>query len=493
MKARSQGTESESVMCFTSFTHSAGLGAIVQVSCGCVSYVCVCVLSTPWARGTVSLNNVLCEHACARSTASTSGTRFCMSCANVVKSPSRDCPPGLLGVDTTSLANVVRNSNADIWDMCDDLAARAAAGLAYKTLEQAYGVKYIEGGLLYDIPLRQIHRPACHYIRDWMHTPVSGGVVNTQTALILHECKALNIGISVVRNFSLDCVLPKKYGKVCADWLRDARLKADTVSSFASSLLTVVPIVGMFLVDCVQSVAGAEELTEHIRCYMLLVNILGLLTMGAEAGVAHLDLLATWIVEHHDLYVTLYGAETCKPKWHHMLHLPEHYARLQKIISCFVAERKHRASKAAALHVFRYLEHTVLTDLINRQCQQVVEGHGLFQNKFLAHPRVLEVMGVEYLRSTEAVLACGHIHADDIVYVAGGTIARVVAFWQPRGSTHDNLVAHCMGMLVVGDNRYVDSGRPLFVDTDSIVDACVYRPFGDGVIRVRVPFAARFR
>jgi len=75
---------------------------------------------------------------------------------------------------------------------------------------------------------------------------------------------------------------------------------------------------------------------QHIACFLLLVQILGLLSSGADYAVQHMPLLAKLIVDHHTLYVQLYP-HLIKPKFHHILHLPELYMRLQKVISCFVA------------------------------------------------------------------------------------------------------------------------------------------------------------
>ena len=47
-----------------------------------------------------------------------------------------------------------------------------------------------------------------------------------------------------------------------------------------------------------------------------------------------------------------------------------------------VTERKHRLVKSAALFVFRSLEHTTLAHILNDQCEQVIEGHSLFQKRF---------------------------------------------------------------------------------------------------------------
>ena len=53
-----------------------------------------------------------------------------------------------------------------------------------KLVEQELGIKYNPAGVLQDQHLRTIVRPIDHYVRDPMHTLVSGGVCGTQIALL---------------------------------------------------------------------------------------------------------------------------------------------------------------------------------------------------------------------------------------------------------------------------------------------------------------------
>ena len=95
-------------------------------------------------------------------------------------------------------------------------------------------------------------------------------------------------------------------------------------------------------------------------------------------------------------------------------------------MSCFVCERKHRHVKDSALHVFRHLEHTVLHDVVNTQCQQLLEGVELFKEQFLVTPR--DVRDVPNLRrSTRAVLKLGGLYGH-------GVYAKVEMRPRPRPS-----------------------------------------------------------
>ena len=221
---------------------------------------------------------------------------------------------------------------------------------------------------------------------------------------------------------------------------------------------------------------------------LLLVDIIGLLTCGGTEAVKHMDLLAALIRKHHRLYMRLYPVT--KPKWHHMLHLPEQYRAMTKVISCFVAERKHRALKQAALYVFRYLEHTSLASLVTQQCEHIIDGHSLFQRAFLVHPSPVVIAGLSLTRSKGAVLECGGLHAGDVIYVEGGDLARITEFWQ---SEQDVITAQCTGCERVRGSIYRDIDSVVFVHHDTIIDAVAYRKLDDGTFRALLPFLARFR
>ena len=425
-----------------------------------------------------------------------------MDCANVVKCTDVNAlPPGVVGLHESSLANCQRQSNADIWGMCDELAALHAANRTgeLKRKQQVYGVKFIDGGLLFCDRIREVHFPIDSYLRDWMHTIVSGGVANTHCWFIVEALKnTVNIPLAVLRDFTITCILPHKYGKVSETWLNQKRFHAEdrSLHSFASYMLHIVPIIAMLLTDYVDGVAGAQEMKPHIACVMLLANILGLISMGADSAVPFVDLLAEWIVKHHEMFVELYAPSACKPKFHHMLHLPELYRRLRKVISCFTAERKHRSVKRKALHVFRHIEVTVLRDVINDHFEHIIEGHSLYQKIFLVRPRVVDVSpSLTLLRSSTIVLVCGMIKEDDVVYVEGGQIVKIIGFWQCSGLVDDRdasaiIVAHCAGLkkATTGVHHYMYSSS-----VELIVDAMMYRNIGDNRIRVWLPFAARMR
>ena len=414
------------------------------------------------------------------------GNKPCMDCSNLMKVANPALlPAGAKHLSTSTLDGIDFNTNEDIWEIADVLKETVDAHLPIAEMETSRGVKYNRHGLLLNKALRKIHLPIDHYLRDWMHILVSGGTANAQMHAVAKALKIENVPTSIIQKYSTEYTLPAKYGTVSKEWTATARFSGKEFNSFASPMLTLVPIIGAFLVD---HCSHKASMPPHIECWLLLVQILGVLTCGGTQAVEYMEYLVDLIEKHHKLFVELYP-KNIKPKWHHMLHLPRQYETMKKIISCFVTERKHRSLKRSALYVFRYLEHTSLADLVTQQCEQILDGHSLFQREFLVHPSTIEVGGQNIKRANAACLECGNIHARDIVYVKGGQLVRLTAFWEYKAGL---LTAQGTRCYKVGEHKYRDSATVVFVESHFIIDAVAYRKRDDGDLRVLLPFLARF-
>jgi hypothetical protein len=144
-----------------------------------------------------------------------SGIVPCMDCSNMVATNDAELlPAGMVPISVTSLGECTFRTNEDIWAIADRLRGLVHAGIDIKALEKAHGLKYNAQGLLFNMQLRDVHRPIDHYIRDWMHTLVSGGAANVETGHLVQALKSIGIPASLLQEYSLEYVLPKKYGKV---------------------------------------------------------------------------------------------------------------------------------------------------------------------------------------------------------------------------------------------------------------------------------------
>lgn len=211
--------------------------------------------------------------------------------------------------------------------------------------------------------------------------------------------------------------------------------------------------------------------------------IIGVLATGPEEVPRYVDKLRRMIVEIHGLMSLL--STSIKPKLHHMHHILDGVVWLGKLVSCFVTERKHRTVKDCALHVLRHIEHTVLADLVNRQCRQLPEGVDLFKAQLLVHPRAVEG-APNVCRSRAAVLRCGEIRSKDIVWFKNAECGRIAGFYEVGESIIADVVLY-QNVLDDPCLFHEDRQSKQFVDVGAIVDACTWYYDSPGVIKVVIP------
>ena len=70
----------------------------------------------------------------------------------------------------------------------------------------------------------------------------------------------------------------------------------------------------------------------------------------------------------------------------------------------------------------RYIEHTVLIDVVNQMCEQMVGGHDLFETMILVQPRECKLQP-EIMTSKKAVLECGAVAHNDVVFFSRISLA----------------------------------------------------------------------
>ena len=93
--------------------------------------------------------------------------------------------------------------------------------------------------------------------------------------------------------------------------------------------MSLIPIIVGFLWDTVDS-SQHPDLAEHVTCFVTLWQIVGICSLGPVDAVPYVDLLRTLIEKHGALFVTLYGQHV-KPKFHHLLHIPEN---IESLVAC---------------------------------------------------------------------------------------------------------------------------------------------------------------
>ena len=105
-----------------------------------------------------------------------------------------------------------------------------------------------------------------------------------------------------------------------------------------------------------------------------------------------------------------------------MLHIPDNMRAIGNLLSCFVTERKHRSIKAAALHSFRHVEHTIAIDIVNRFVSARTSTQ-LYAPQFPVNGRVHETAAGPVCIPLRATLRYGDVFVQDIVSIQrGGSI-----------------------------------------------------------------------
>ena len=279
----------------------------------------------------------------------------------------------------------------------------------------------------------------------------------------------------------MSCVLPAQRDKPNKEWINDNRLEDQSIASFASTMLTIIPIIIMLL-DRFPQVA--HYLPDHVACYKKLYDILWILRCDAHGK--RIDLLRHLIEEHHKMWARLYP-ESAKPKLHQLLHVPQGIAYLGKVIACFTCERKHREVKRTAVNVYRHFEHTTIVDMLHSMCEELSE-HDLFAEQTLVRCEHKVVIGsLELLTADSCLCHCGEITRGDVIAFESGTAAKVSSFWK-HPYNHD-IAVQCMVLSRVHDSTdvYHESSDVIFCPVRKIIDAVPYFPMDGRMLRVGMP------
>ena len=168
---------------------------------------------------------------------------------------------------------------------------------------------------------------------------------------------------------------------------------------------------------------------------------------------------------------------------------------LGKLLSCFVTERKHKEVKSAAVHIFRHIEHTVLTDLVNKTFEQLSRGDDIYMQSFLVRPRCVRVADSNLRRSNVAVLRLGRVSAGDVTMNSNGDVGMVTAMWQgiPASST---IYAEVEEYPTINDDlrfRSVTRSTQQFWDASTLIDTIIWVEESPGIIRIAIPPGILYR
>lgn len=396
-------------------------------------------------------------------------------------------PDGCVSIRCVDISKITFNSDDDIHTFFDTITAAQPGDR--EELEQIFGIKGDPGGILADRWLRSIYKPISHNLRDWMHMLVSGGCANTIAAQMINALGAHHIKLDHISAFIESWTLPHRHGKADGKWVARKRLgkKRDSLGSFAGIMLTLMPILSCFLDEVIDD---SHPLHEKATCFKQLNQIIGILSFGPDHVMAYIDVLRTLIRDWAALFCRVFAFNCVKPKFHHfVIHCLDDAVRVGKLLSCFVTERKHRQTKRSALFTFRSIDNAVAKDMLHRQCESFRDNDGaLFSRRQIVRPKYISMGDARFGYSNTAVLPCGSLFSNDVLWTSRGNVGKLIRFWST--SANDSLVAQIELYSPADDSgtRWdISSPAVHFIDTEQIIDAVIWGVLSDSIIRVIKP------
>ena len=258
----------------------------------------------------------------------------------------------------------VRDVFAQLADSWARLQRRELSKAAFNKMEIVSGWNHALGhSLLSSDMAARANLPEGTYY-DWMHTLVSsGGVAQYHIAQLVHRILKLSrdkpATLKLLDDIRLRMMWPASSPKlrklVLGDRLPKKKKLTGHVRMFAAETIQIMIFLGLY---CQMVLVPQGQLGPEVECFTLMGRILYILRSGS-AAVAKVDLLWQLILEHHDRFMALYPG-CAKIKLHLLLHIAGQLKRWGVNLSCFAAERKHKASKQIAAFAFNKWCQTML-------------------------------------------------------------------------------------------------------------------------------------
>ena len=284
-----------------------------------------------------------------------SGTKPCFRCVNVV---------GHMTAQQVAAANVgwlvhfrcadqskfAPHTPASFQEMRDKLRLVRGNKKECQRLGQLYGLHYTPFSVLWHPTLGTKVCPIKNTMFDWMHVLVaSGGVAQYEVNEFAKQIRDAGIPLSALDTFGKVVRVPKSRGNLPSKFWQDrVNMEANChIKAFAGEVLVAVPSLNLFASSVLQPLG---LLPDHCLCLQYLNDILDILTQQHRA-LKFIGELEEAIGKHAVLFRRLYD-DCAKPKFHWLFHIPQNFVEFEANLSCFGPERKHRATKTVAAHVF---------------------------------------------------------------------------------------------------------------------------------------------
>ena len=325
--------------------------------------------------------------------------------------------------------------------------------------------------------MNNVLHPTRNYIRDYMHTLVSGGVAGTHLALMCQALAEVGCPTERIRGYCSRYAMPysRNRGKVSNLYFKDALMATDHVRHFAGGVLGMIPLLHAFLVE---KILPRGVLVRNVECFSCLHSILCFVRRGDMNEHVHAKFLSI-IVKHNTMFLELYGERNAKIKFHHLYHLPDDMLRLGKFVGCFTTERKNKDAKAVVVATDKNIERSSIISFLHRTICHWADNDEACKPEHLRSPSTIQLPN-DMSTSRSACLLCGDLHAGDMVLLLNQSIGEIVDFWQLEDSLCVRLHEHkkLQGMhFELQTNLVID-------DVSCIVEAITYLRNVDDLVAV---------
>ena len=316
-------------------------------------------------------------------------------------------------------------------------AAREIPKARVDTIEQAYGFKFTEQGLVADAELGRIIDWPVAFKYDWVHTLLSGGApLMVVLWRLISACEELGLpGQAELHGFLQQgwCV-PKaaqhgsrdigKLHKFFDESSRPFNRERESVRCSASELLALARVFSHF-VDVV--IPADDRVDVHKRSFiatMETTDILLSVKTGKRTCAAAAGLLARCARRQMEQFILANGGERVVPKMHWCFDLAEQLRDSDYMMGAFVIERLHLRARAIADHVQHttVMESSVCAGLVNVQANAMTTLGGL-EGAVAPYPHP----ELQHVSVSDRMQACGkHFCTGDLVE-SSGQVGRIVA------------------------------------------------------------------
>lgn len=280
------------------------------------------------------------------------GSKFCLFCNNLFTESS-----GIIAEDNEQVLVATSWSLKDVKQATDEDVLSCARRLAekkgtlskadYELWQQAVGMTFNPHSLLQRDSLQRHLKPTKQFVHDYMHCFLVTGIFQTVLFLTL---KALQDDLQTdIYNSVATCLqlwkLPAGKAADLASFFSKKRQKANSLAkSFkctASEALALAPVFGYYLLTMV---IPLNSCLKQCTCMLSLIDLIEMLQI-VPLGLITPATLQTACHKFISNSLEAGYKEHMGPKFHWVLHFPQHLAKHSCLPSCFVQERKHKMIK----------------------------------------------------------------------------------------------------------------------------------------------------